>query len=105
MRVAGEAACGRGGTGGGLRREDYPTPEPGRCRRASVLSQRFANIFQGPRGAPETLRPRRGRVRPGGHRSVVADPEQGRAVLDEAPGVGGASLGPGICLRTSDSPH
>ena len=71
----------------------------------SVLSQRFINIFQGPSGAPQTLRPRRGRVRHGGHRSVVANPEQGHAVLDGAPGVGGVSLGPGICLRTSNSPH
>jgi hypothetical protein len=79
-------------------------------------------MFQGLRGAPETLRhthPADGYPAAGsggaplalhlckgsGHRSVVADPEQGRAVLDEAPGVGGGPLGPRICLRTSDSPQ
>jgi len=79
-------------------------------------------MMQGPRGAPETLRhtrPSDGYPAAGsggvplapcpckgsGPRSVGADPEQGRAVLDEAPGVDGASLGPGFRLRTSNSPH
>jgi hypothetical protein len=53
---------------------------------ASVLSQKFANIFQGQRGTPKTLRPRGGRVRSGGPRFPGADPEQGRPVLDEALG-------------------
>jgi hypothetical protein len=38
--------------------------------RASVLSQRLANMIQGPRGAPETPRPRPSRRRPGGPRFV-----------------------------------
>jgi hypothetical protein len=69
-----------------------------------VLMGKSTVTCPAPPGRPETLRPRRGRVRCGGHRSVVADPEQGRAVLDEAPGVGGVPPGPGIRLRTSDSP-
>jgi len=87
-------------TAGGVKDEKRPVESA-----ASVLSYRFANIFRGLRGVPKTLRPRRGRVRSGGRCSIPADPEQGRAVLDEALGVGGAPLGPRTCLRTSDSPH
>jgi hypothetical protein len=71
----------------------------------SVLSCRFANMLRGLSGVPETVRPRRGRVRSGGRCSVPANPEQGRAVLDEALGVAGRPLRPRIGPRTSHLSH